>query len=138
MNETLARAAIMTVIQQAVDDWDDFPLLVETENRRIIDQATQVNPYLRVWIDFLGAQQAELGLNPLVRQTGQIMVQVVVKCDSGTRLPATLRDFLRPYLSLKNLGGLQTSVAEIYKSKEIKGWEHYPLLINFWYHEANT
>lgn len=138
MNETLARAAIMTVIGQVVTDWTAYTLVVEPENRRVVDQATQVNPYLMVWIDFLSAQQADMADNPLVRYTGQIVIHVVAKCDSGTKPAAALRDFIRPYLSMQNLGTLHLDVAEIYRAKEIKGWEHFPLLVNFWYHETNT
>ncbi len=134
MNETAARLAVMTVIEQIVTDWTDYTLVVEPENHDVVNQATQVNPYLKVWIDFLGADQLDLGPTPREMQSGQVMLHVVAKCGTGTKSAAALRDFIRPYLSLKNLSGLQCHAAELYKPKEIKGWEHFPILVNFYYH----
>lgn len=134
MNETLARQALMTVVAQIVEDWTEYPLVIETDNRNAVDQSQQVEPYLKVMIDFLGGHQADMADNPIERHYGQIVLQVVVRCGDGTAEGATLRDFIRPYFSLKNLGGLQLEAAERHKSREILGWEHLPLLATFYFH----
>lgn len=141
MNETLARQAIMTVLAQIQTAWTEFDLKIDSENRDIIDQASQQNPYLAIEIDFLGADQMDLSPNPLVRQTGQLVVYAVEKVGSGTARAARLRDFVRPRFSLQNLGAggtLHCHAAEIYKSKTIAGWEYFPVLVNFWYSAPNV
>lgn len=134
MNETLARAALMTVMQQIVDDWTLYPLVVEPDNRDLVDQVLQLDPYVKVEIDFLGSEQADMADVPLEKHVGQMMIYVVSRKGSGTVDGAILRDFIRPYFSLKKFGVLQCHSAEIYKSKEIKGWEYWPILLNFYFH----
>ena len=43
----------MTVIAQIVADWTTYPLVVESDNRTAVDQSLQVDPYIKVMIDFL-------------------------------------------------------------------------------------
>jgi len=138
MNETLARQAIMTILVQVQADWTEYMLAVDSENRDLIDQSKQQHPYLALEIDFLSAEQMDLSANPMVQQTGQLVVYVVEKSGSGTARAARVRDFIRPYFSLKKSGLLQFHAAEIYRSKTIKGWEYYPVLVNFWYNAPNT
>lgn len=133
MSETLARQSLMAVVNQLVQDHTDYPLLVEAENRTAVDQAKQVKPYLRVTIDMLSGEQLDVGDAPRRRQYGQLLLEVIVKCGTGTAEMARLRDFVTPRFDIKNIGPVVCRAAELYKSKEHKGWEHYPVLINFHY-----
>jgi hypothetical protein len=138
MSEVTARQNIMTVIQQIVTDWTAYTLAVDSENRDLIDQATQVNPYLEIEIDFLGATQADLGDRPFVRQVGQVVIDVVAKAGSGTAAASALRDFILPRFDLKVLGIVHCHEAELHRSKTIKDWDHFPILVNFWYYRLTA
>lgn len=138
MSETSARLAIMDVVAQIVEAHTAYVLNVETDNRRPIDLALQQNPYLKVMIDFMGADQANLGANPITRHTGQIVIHVVTKVGSGTMQAAALRDLICPYFNLKNLGAVHCYAAERIRSARVGEWEHWPILINFWQHEVSA
>lgn len=133
-----ARQAIRTVLDQIRADWAAYPLVIETDNRKIVDQATQEKPYLQVEIDFMGGGQADLGARPTVRQDGQIEIHIVDKAGNGTAEIDALVDFIVPYFDMKNLGIVRTQAVERYRGKDVKGWWHEPLLINFYFHRTSA
>lgn len=138
MSEVTARAEIMNVIAQIVEDFTAYPLVVEPDNRKVVDQGTQTKPYLAVMIDFLTERQMDLSNRPRVQAQGQIVICVVVKENSGTAAGATLRDFIEPYFSLKNLGTVNCHATEKQRTKVIAGWEYMPILINFWQNKVSA
>ena len=138
MSEVLARQGIMTAMAAAVTAHTSYPLVVEADNRKLVDQVAQSDPYIQISIAFMSAEQSDMADHPIVRQMGQIILAVAVKEGTGTAAGAALRDFIRPYFSMKNLGIVRTHAAEIYSSKTHMGWEYTPLLINFWYHDVST
>lgn len=135
---TQARQDIKAAFAQMRDDWAAYPLVIETDNRTTIDQATQTKPYLKVIVEFMGGGQADMADRPRVRQDGQIEVHIVDKCGNGTAEIDALADFILPYLDMKNLGIVHTHAVERYKGKDVKGWWHEPLLINFWFHRVSA
>ena len=107
---------------------------VESETRTSIDQGSQVNPYLKVEVKPIDGEQASLGVNPLVEQRGQILLYACVKAGAGAALADTLRDFVIPYFDRKVLGFVQCYAAIATRPKEVKGWEYYPVIVNYYYH----
>lgn len=137
ITETEVRLLIMDRIADMAAAHTDYPLVVEQPGFTTVDQVLQTNPYVMYFLDFMGADQAEIGENPLVKCVGQLQLQAVYKEGTGEMAGAALRDFMRPYFSRINLGQVHFHVAEPYKGALIKGWEHLPLLLNFWYHSPN-
>lgn len=133
MTLTELSQAVMTVIQQIVTDHTDYPLLVEMDNRDIVDQATQVNPYLQVTIAPMHGEQAELGPNAMTKQTGQILISAVVKSGAGTADAKALLDFVLPYLSMQQFGTLQCQAAYPTLGKPANGWWHQPAIVPYFY-----
>ena len=132
-----SRTDIMTVIQQIVTDFPDYALVVSAEGREVVDEGTQANPYLQVQIRRIGADQAELGARPLVEQRGQIYLVVKDKAGNGTSRAERLRDFIEPYFDMKDIGIVRTHAVEATSLPDEKGWQRFPLIVNFWYHRQS-
>jgi hypothetical protein len=128
------RTAVAAVLAQIQDDFSDYRLLIETDNRTLVNQKTQTVPYLRVEIETLSGGQESLGKNPLVEQRGQILLYACAREGSGPTLADELRDFVIPYFDRKVLGFVQCYAAVATRPRIIKGWEHYPVVVTYYYH----
>lgn len=133
MTETQARLLIMNRIADMAAAHSAYALVVEPDNFKVIDETLQTLPFVRCFLDFMGADQADIGTNPLAKFVGQLQLHAVFKEGTGMMEGTALREFMRPYFSLVDLGEIHFHVAEPYKGACIKGWEHLPLLLNFWY-----
>lgn len=133
MTLTEAHQAIMTVISQIVADHTAYPLKVEADNRDVIDQSLQLDPYLQVTIAPMGGEAAELGPNPLVKHTGQILISAVVKAGAGTADVKALLDFVLPYFSTQDLGTLHCQAAHGVLGYPAKGLWYQPAIVPFYY-----
>ncbi len=132
------RIDVATQVQAIVTAWTTYPLVVELDNDDAVDQATQTNPYLQVEIRDINGDQADLSHNPLVKQTGQIRLVVVVKQGSGTRRANELLDFIRPYFDLKEFTLVRCHAAEKFPQVKRNGQVFFPLVINYWYHRLSN
>ena len=133
MTLTQVHQAVMAVVQRIVTDHTEYPLLVESENRSIVDQAGQTRPYLQVTIEVLDAEQASLGPRPQVKHVGQILLAAVVKDGAGTLEAKALLDFAMPYFSTLTFGTLQCQAAKPTRGREVKGWWYQPAIVPFFY-----
>lgn len=133
MTLTEANAAIMTVVAQLVQDHTAYPLVVETDNRDVVDLALQGQPYLQVTIDFMGADQLDLGEKPRVKQHGQLLLCAVAKGGTGKAETLALLDFVMPYFDMANLGGVEFHAMEAAGAKEMKGLWRAATLGNFYF-----
>lgn len=137
MSQSQARADIMAVVDQIRQDFPDYALQVETDNRTLADQADQAGPYLKVEIDFLDGAQLDLADRPLVRQYGQLVIYAVDKEGNGSDAALRLLDFARPYFSLKRCGIVNFHAMVGTKAKKVNGLFHAPALADFWYDELS-
>jgi hypothetical protein len=133
MNMTQARQAIMAIVQQIVNDHQDYPLNVERDNRATVDVSKQEDPFLQVSIMHLDGGQAELGDNPNIRHDGQIQISAVVKAGAGTADAEALLDFVLPYFSMQALGPLQLQAAVPIKGRAHLGLWYQPAIVPFYY-----
>lgn len=130
---TQLRQTVMTVVNQIVADHHAYPLLIETRNRDVVDQAGQTDPYLQVSVVTMRGDQAELGPNPLIKRSGQILLAAVVKDGAGTADVEALIDFVLPYFSTQQLGIVQCQAAHPVEGFERKGWWYQPAIVPFFY-----
>jgi len=133
MNLAQIQLDIRTVAAQIVADFSDYPLVVEIDNRKTVDQATQDKPYLKLEIDTLpGGGQLDIGKQVTVRQFGQLCLYAVDRAGNGTARAAALLDFAVPYLSRKVCGGVHFHAGQATRGKDIGGWWHQPCVLDFW------
>lgn len=134
MSQAQAYKDIMAVVQRIVDEHADYPVIVESDNRCVVDQSKQDNPYLKVEIVFLDGDQIELGDTARVEQWGQVWISAVCKGGVGSLRSLELLDFARPYFERKRIGTVTCRTVTAAKPKEVKGLWHTPAIVNFFYH----
>ena len=126
------RQSIVTAIEAAKATFTDYPLVIEYDNRVIVDTAAQINPFLCVSIKFLDGWQADLADNPIHRKIGQVHLQAAAKAGSGSAKALQLVEHFYQALQRKTLGGVRTQMARFAKEQPDKGWVYYPALVPFW------
>lgn len=129
--------AVRTVIEAAKTAWTDYTLTVEYDNA---DAAQPVgsDPYLAVEMVYLGGGQLDLGKNPLVEDSGQIILLATVLDGAGNAKCLKLLEHFRPYLELKDtgLGTVRTHAAVLQKPRNVRGLYALPMIIGFWTQRA--
>lgn len=132
-SQTTARMNIMTAAAALQAAWTDYPLLIEADNRDVVDQATQQDPYLQVSIQMIKGEQLDMADRPLVEQRGQILICAVAKAGSGSAGTAKLLDFCESYFDMKELGIVRCHAFEAQKARANLGWYYAPAIVNFWF-----
>lgn len=135
MTQPVARQQIAAAVEAARLAWPTYNLLVESENRTMVDHATQVEPYAAVDVIFDDAEQADMSHKPLQRVMGVIHLAVCVKEGQGTAKCDLVMAHMAKALSFKIMPLVKTKVARPQRPVSRKGWYCQLTLIDFWYHE---
>jgi hypothetical protein len=128
-----ARIDIVTAIEAAKAGAPVSPLLIEYDNRIVVDTQTQVKPYLAVHIKFMDGRQADLAAKPIHRMSGQIHVAAVAKIGSGSAEALKLLDYIYPQLHQRSMGVVRCHMSKLAPMSPHLGWNYYPVLIPFWF-----
>ena len=126
------RVDITTAVKAAALLFTAYPLIVEYDNREMVDTKTQTDPFLTVEIKMLDGEQADLSSNPTHRMYGQIHMSAAVPMGTGRSMANILLDHFYPRLQRKTLGTVKTEMAVPANRVEHLGWYYYPVLIPFW------
>ena len=132
MNQTDVATTLTSVIQQIIAAHTLYTLAVEQENLSTIDYATQDDPFLKIEIRLMSADQMDLADRPRVEQWGQLWLSAVCKAGTGTAKAKALLDFATPYFELKTLGGVHCQAVAAQAGKEIRGLWVQPAIVNFY------
>ena len=138
MSQTQASIDIAAVIKRMIADHTSYPLIVEQDNRKVVDSTGQVNPWLKVQVKFMGAGQIDLGnTHQTVQQWGQVWLVATCLPGDGTAAVKALLDFVRPYFNVKQLGVAKLTFNAVSggAGKEVKGLWVEPAIVDFYYHE---
>ena len=128
--------SVRQAVEAAKVAWTDYALVVQYDNAGVV-QADTVQPYLAVEMVYLGGDQLDLGLTPLVEDSGQIIITAVVQQGAGSAKCLKLLDHVRTYLELKdNLGAVRTHAAKLQKPVYPSGLYVRPMIIGFWTQRA--
>lgn len=127
------RTDIVTAVATAASSFAPFPLVVEYPNRELVDLANQVNPFMRLQIKILEAEQADLSDAPMHRFSGQIHLACATQKGQGVVKVNQALDHVYKLLQRKKLGTyVRTYMAVPAPMLEHNGWCYYPVLIPFW------
>ena len=126
------RQSIVTAVEAAKASFTGYPLVIEYDNRIIVDTATQLDPFLVVNIRFLDGAQADLSANPIHRKVGQIHLQAATKEGAGSAKALVLLEHFYRALQRSQFGGVRTRMASFAREQALKGWVYYPALVPFW------
>lgn len=125
------RQAVVTAVEARKALWPGFTLVVEYDNRIIVDTQTQTNPFLCVEIQYIDGEQVDLGGNPNHRTYGQLTVAAAVREGGGSKQANELLDHFYPALHLTTIDGARMWGAKPEKTKPHRGWVYYPVSIPF-------
>ena len=128
-----ARIDVATVAAAMQAAWTAYPLLIEMDNRTVVDLTTQTNPYLCIEVVPIFGAQADMADKPLVKQLGQILISAVAREGSGQSASNLLLDFATSYFDLKSLTLIQCRAAEGVKPKRYQGWWWSSCIVNYYY-----
>lgn len=125
------RQAVVTAVEARKASWSGFTLVIEYDNRTLVDTQTQTNPFLCVEIQYIDGEQVDLGGSPNHRTYGQLTLAAAVREGGGSKQANELVDFFYPALHLTTIDGARMWGAKPEKSKPHRGWLYYPVSIPF-------
>lgn len=126
----------MAKIAQMQADWEaqgNYPLVVETSNGDVVDHKIQQNPYLKVTVRNLRAEQKDLGVDPITEQSGQILISVCSRGGEGTVESLALLDFITPYFAMRDFDLVRCHTFQAVGGRDIEGWWYENGIVNYWY-----
>lgn len=126
------RQSVATAVGSALTGFTDYSVVVEYDNRIVVDTQTQIVPFLTVETKLLDGFQADLSDKPIHRLLGQIHLAVAAPEGAGRAQANKLLDHLYPKLQRKKLGVIHTRMAVPAPERPHLGWVYYPVLIPFW------
>lgn len=125
------RQNLVTAVETAKSTFVTYPLVVEYDNRQLVDYSTQTNPFLCVEVKFIEGEQADLSSAPIHRYYGVLLLVAKGKVGSGTAKLLTLLDHFHPLLQRGSFGMTRTHMATFAPAKEADGWLGIGVVIPF-------
>lgn len=133
MDRLVFRDAVTELIYAHFQDRTDCRVLYE--NGPDIDMNTSTLPVLAYEIAYENSVQADLNRKPLIQDSGNILVTILIKSFSGNRKAVELREEAIRLLQQRELGGATLRVARLIpNSQDVKGWVGYRFTIPFWHY----
>ena len=140
MSREQIRQDVNTAVQAIVTSYNltvAKPLVVEYDNRIVVDTTTQVDPFLCVSLKFNDAFQPELQ-QKLHRFMGFIQLSVASKEGAGTAGANKILDYFYPKLHATRLGTVRTLMADVMPDRPHLGWIYQTMAIPFWSDQLNA
>lgn len=127
------RVSVATAVENIRSGFNlGYTLVIEYDNRLIVDTKTQLNPFLTVNVKMISGEQKDLSDHPTHRIHGQIVLSAAVPEMEGSSKALKLLDFFYPGLQRKKLGNITTWTASPAPVHPHLGWEYYSIVIPFW------
>ncbi len=111
-----------TIIQRFLDNWDTDTTPVKFENEDTYvkgstgfkDPAVEgITEFVHFFIRDDAAEQADIGLTPRIRRTGNIIIQIFVKDDTREARVRAIADLITPIFQRFQSGGIQFRIGKI-------------------------
>lgn len=124
------RGVIVDLVEARAASWSAWPLLIEYDNRLVVDLKTQQDPYLCIDIAYISGEQVDLAGTDH-RVYGQVHVMAAIREGGGTAKANQLLDFFVPALHMKASGGLRLWGSKPVSKQPHLNWVYYPVIIPF-------
>ncbi len=134
MSRESVRQALVAMVEARKALWTDYSLIIEYDNRLLVDTQTQHNPFLCVNLTYFDGEQIDLG-SQNHRDHGLLVISAAVRENEGTAKANALLDHFVPALHQKSVGTLRLWGSRPHKERPHLGWVYYPVAIPF---EADT
>ncbi len=129
-----ARVKIVTACEALRATAPIANVVVEYDNNRVVNLATDQSPYVKVWIHYTGGEQIGLGPNGGDRATGSIIVEA--RQREGTGSSASNKLLSHFYTALQRSDALfpvRTMTARHASPSPVDGWARVGVAIPFWW-----
>lgn len=128
------RVALTTKINALKATWAAYTLIVEYDNRTLVNLATQQNPYLKVSIVYMDGFQVDMAASPTHRVLGTIIVEAFTKEGGGSKMANDLLQHFYPNLQMSDaMPPIRTYAAQFKTGRLFDGWQPEAVIIPFWY-----
>lgn len=134
MTREEVRQAVVALVEARRAAWSSYTLVVEYDNRILVDTKTQTNPFLCVNIAYISGEQVNLA-GASHRVYGQLHISAAVRENEGSAKANELLDFFIPSLHMRSSGNLRLWGSSPVKERPHLGWVYYPVIVPF---EADT
>lgn len=126
------RSALFSAVESAKVGFNGgYTLLIEYDNRIVVDTTKQTDPFLTVELDFSDSEQADLSNNPVQRYSGMLTLNAAVPLGSGRAQALKLLDWFYPQLQRKAFGVVRTEMARVRVERRHNNWVYYPVYVPF-------
>jgi hypothetical protein len=116
------RAQLAAAVTQAAQEWTEYDVAVEYENRFIVDPEQQQKPFLCVELKFNDGKQADLSAKPRHRLVGFVILTVKVREGEGTAAAMRLLEHFYPRLQHRKIGDMHIEFAKVVTPPARSGW----------------
>jgi len=129
-----ARQAIVTKVEALRTTYADPSLVVEYDNRNLVNKATQTAPYLCVEIMNISGDQIDLGPGSRHRVMGSIILTARVRKGAGVKAANELLAAFYPSMHMTDsMIPVRTRAARLVRAKDEGDWAGESAVIPFWY-----
>jgi hypothetical protein len=127
------RVDVVTKVEQLKASFaGGYSLVIEYDNRDVVDYTTQRDPYLQVSVDVMEAEQASLTQYSEHRFRGVITLLACVPEGSGKSKANKLLEHFYKGLHRNSFGKVRTFMATPGGDKTHLGWVYVAMLVPFW------
>lgn len=129
-----ARVALTTKVNALKATWLAYTLIVEYDNRMLVNLATQQNPFLRVGMVYMDGFQIDMSTAPSHRILGTIVVEAFTKEGGGSKMANDLLQHFYPSLHMSDaMPPIRTYAAQFKTGRVFDGWQPEAAIIPFWF-----
>lgn len=129
----LARVAVYSKIKALASSYAT-PVKIEYENLDAVELSTQADPYLKVFIRYIGGEQVDISNNPIKRRYGHIVLEAWDKVGRGTsKSNKILAHFVNGMERTDAMAPVRTHVADSMPPKTKDGWYAQITMIPMWH-----
>lgn len=125
------RQQLAAAVEVARESYVDQNLIIEYDNRYLVDMNTQTDPFLCVEVTYAGARQADLSNKPVHMIAGLLVLTAKVREGAGTANAYNLLDHFYEKLQFRVIGDCRMEMANIVRPAKLAGWWGISAIIPF-------
>lgn len=125
------RQQLVAAVESARELYSVQDLVVEYDNRYIVDMNTQTDPFLCVEVTYAGAVQGDLSNKPIHKIAGLLVLTAKVREGAGTASAYNLLTHFYESLQFRVIGDCRMEMANIVRPAKLAGWWGISAIIPF-------
>jgi hypothetical protein len=132
------RQQLVSAVEVAKETYANQDLVIEYDNRYLVDMNTQTDPFLCVEVSYVGAAQADLSNKPVHKIAGMLILTAKVREGAGTANAYNLLDHFYEKLQFRVIGDCRMEMANIIRPAKLAGWWGISAIIPFRVNKFST